>query len=189
MAFFSRSYNRVVLVGRVGQDPEVRSTASGMATARFSLATTEVSRDRNERSGGPGGGWNEMTEWHRIVAWGALAERAQKTVAKGVMILVEGRLRTRKWQDKQGMERVTTEVVADTFVPLERRDAGSSGGGGGRSWSSEGSQGRGGDRYGSQQQARGGSGGGYGADDYGVQAPLPEAQIDGDPFGDDSDPF
>jgi len=184
MAFFSRSYNRVVLVGRVGQDPEFRATASGTATARFSLATTEVSRDRNEQRGGAGGGWNEMTEWHRIVLWGALAERAQKTVAKGVMLLVEGRLRTRKWQDKQGQERVTTEVVADTLVPLERRDA-APGGAGGRQWSSEGGQGRGGERFGSQVSR----GGGYGPDDYGVQAPIPEAQIDGDPFGDDSDPF
>ncbi|MCI0471168.1 MAG: single-stranded DNA-binding protein [Candidatus Aminicenantes bacterium] len=110
-----RSLNRVILVGRVGKDPEITHIPSlGKDVAKFGLATSEGYMDKNQQ-------WQETTEWHNIVAWDWLAKKAEKSVSKGIMVLIEGKLKTRKWQDKEtGQERRTTEIYADTLVPLEK---------------------------------------------------------------------
>jgi single-strand DNA-binding protein len=111
------SFNRVILIGRLGQNPELRYIPqTDRAVANFSLAT-------NERAFSPGGGDSEIrTEWHRIVAWGKQAEFCEKYLVKGKQILVEGRLRTEKWQDRDGNQRSTTKVHAMTITLLGRRD-------------------------------------------------------------------
>ena len=107
--------NKVILVGNLGKDPEVRHLESGSTVARFSVATNENYQDRN-------GEWQTQTEWHNIVCWRRLAENAEKSLKKGSLIYLEGKLATRKWQDKDGNDRYTTEVVARTFRSLERRE-------------------------------------------------------------------
>lgn len=97
------SINRVILVGNLGKDPELRYTKSGQPVANFSLATT----DRWE---GKDGGTEERTEWHRIVVWGKAAENCQKYLSKGSSVYIEGSLQTRKWEDKDGTEKQTTEI-------------------------------------------------------------------------------
>ena len=111
------SYNRVTLVGRLGQNPELRYIPqTDRAVANFSLAT-------NERIFSPSAGEGEIrTEWHRIVAWGKLAEFCEKYLTKGKQILVEGRLRTEKWQDRDGNQRYTTKVYAQNITLLGRRE-------------------------------------------------------------------
>ena len=111
------SFNRVILIGRLGQNPELRYIPqTDRAVANFSLAT-------NERAFSPGGGDSEIrTEWHRIVAWGKQAEFCEKYLTKGKQILVEGRLRTEKWQDRDGNPRSTTKVHALTITLLGRRE-------------------------------------------------------------------
>lgn len=108
--------NKVILVGNLGKDPEVRHLESGSTVARFSVATNENYQDRN-------GEWQTQTEWHNIVCWRRLAENAEKSLKKGSLIYLEGKLATRKWQDKDGNDRYTTEVVARTFRSLERRES------------------------------------------------------------------
>jgi single-strand DNA-binding protein len=112
-----RSLNRVILVGRVGKDPEVTvMPKSGQQLAKFSLATNEGYYDKNSNA------WKDLpTEWHNIVAWGLLAQKAEKSLGKGDMVLVEGKIRTRKWQDKNGQDRFTTEINADSLIVLDRR--------------------------------------------------------------------
>ena len=110
--------NKVILVGRLGKDPEVRHLESGATVANFSLATSETYKDRTT------GERREQTEWHNVVLWRGLAEVAEKYVKKGDMIYVEGKLRTRSWE-KDGVTRYTTEVVGDNMTML--------GGGGGSS--------------------------------------------------------
>lgn len=100
--------NKVTLIGRLGSDPEIRTLESGTAVGRFSVATSENYRDK-------AGEWQEQTEWHDVVVWRQAAERAQRTLAKGSMVYVEGKLTHRKWQDKEGNNRKTTEVVANYF--------------------------------------------------------------------------
>lgn len=124
--------NKVILVGRLGKDPEVRHLENGATVANFSLATSETYKDRQT------GERREQTEWHNVVLWRGLAEVAEKYVKKGDMIYVEGKLRTRSWE-KDGVTRYTTEVVGDNMTML-----GGSGGG-----SSQGQQG--GDYTGQQQ--------------------------------------
>jgi single-strand DNA-binding protein len=97
--------NRVILVGRLGRDPEMRYSASGTAIAQFSLAT-------DERVPAGEGNWEDRTEWHRIVAFGKLAERCGNYLNKGRQVFVEGSIRTRQWEDKEGAKRYTTEIVA-----------------------------------------------------------------------------
>ncbi|MGB2907547.1 MAG: single-stranded DNA-binding protein [Candidatus Aminicenantaceae bacterium] len=111
------SFNRVILIGRLGQNPELRYIPqSDRAVANFSLAT-------NERAFNPGGGESEIkTEWHRIVSWGKQAEFCEKYLVKGKQVLVEGRLRTEKWQDRDGNQRSTTKVHAISITLLGRRD-------------------------------------------------------------------
>ena len=103
--------NRVMLIGNLGKDPEVRYTQSGTAVASFSLATAE--RFKNKA-----GDWEDRTEWHNITLWGRLAEIAGEYLTKGKMVYIEGRLQTRKWQDKEGRDRYTTEVVGEKLLML-----------------------------------------------------------------------
>lgn len=102
------SVNKVILVGRLGQNPEVRYTPSGAAVANFSLATNETWMDKSGQK-------QERTEWHRIVVWGKLAELCGQYLAKGRQAYVEGRLQTRQWQDKDGQTKYTTEIQAQTI--------------------------------------------------------------------------
>ena len=112
------SVNKVILVGNLGRDAELRSTAGGAAVSTLNLATTEVWNDKQGQK-------QEKTEWHRIVLWGKQAESLQEYLVKGKQIYVEGRLQTRQWDDKDGNKRYTTEIKADRITLL--------GGGGGRS--------------------------------------------------------
>lgn len=105
------SLNKVMLIGNLGKDPEVRFTASGQAVASFSLATSEKFKGKT-------GEWEERTEWHNITLWGKLAEIAGEYLSKGKTIYVEGRLQTRKWQDKSGNDRYTTDIVGDKMQML-----------------------------------------------------------------------
>lgn len=117
----SRGINKVILVGNVGQDPEMRALPSGAAVANLRVATSESWKDRQT------GEQREQTEWHSIALFGRLAEVAGEYVRKGQQLYVEGRLRTRKWQDKNGVDRYSTEIVADDFQMLGRRDFGGDG--------------------------------------------------------------
>jgi len=121
------SVNKVILVGNLGRDSELRYTPGGAAVATLNLATTEVWNDK-------GGQRQEKTEWHRIVLWGKQAESLQEYLTKGKQIYVEGRLQTRQWDDKDGNKRYTTEIKADRITLL---GGGGSGGGGGRGASTD----------------------------------------------------
>ncbi len=105
--------NKVILVGRLGKDPEVRYTPSGAAVANFSLATSEEWKDKNT------GEKQERTEWHRIVAWRRLGEICGEYLRKGSQIYIEGKLQTRSWEDRDGNKRYTTEIVAQNMQMLE----------------------------------------------------------------------
>lgn len=105
--------NRVILIGNLGKDPEFRMLDSGAAIARFSLATNENYRDKS-------GDWQQTTEWHDIVVWRNLAERANTSLKKGMTVYVEGKLTHRSWQDQDGNTKRTTEVVASYFRVLDR---------------------------------------------------------------------
>lgn len=111
--------NKVILVGHLGRDPEMRYTQSEVAVCSFSLATSETYRDRNS------GEKVTQTEWHNIILWRGLAETAGKYLRKGSQIYIEGKLRTRKWEDQNGATRYTTEVVADTMQMLDKRESSS----------------------------------------------------------------
>jgi len=100
--------NKVILIGNLGQDPDMRSTQSGSTVANLRIATTERRKDRD-------GNWNDHTEWHSVVSFGRTAENVGKYCRKGKQIYVEGRLQTRKWQDRDGRDRYSTEVVADNI--------------------------------------------------------------------------
>lgn len=116
------SVNKVILIGNLGRDPELRYTQSGQAVANFSLAT-------NERFGGRDGGeQQERTEWHRIVTWGKTAETCAQYLAKGRNVYIEGRLQTRDWEDRDGNKRQTTEVVAQRVQFLGSPPRGEAGG-------------------------------------------------------------
>ncbi|SBP87492.1 single-stranded DNA-binding protein [Thiomonas delicata] len=109
------SLNKVQLIGHLGRDPEVRYTADGVAVATLALATSRAWKDK-------GGERREDTEWSRVVLFGRLAEIAADFLSKGTQAYIEGQLRTRKWADKDGTERYTTEVVADELLLLTRRE-------------------------------------------------------------------
>ena len=115
------SVNKVILVGNLGRDPEVRYMPDGAAIANISVATTDAWKDKN-------GEKQERTEWHRVAFFGKLAEIVGEYLKKGSQVYVEGRLQTRKWQDKEGQDRYTTEIVADRMQMLGGR-AGMGGGG------------------------------------------------------------
>lgn len=106
-----RSLNKVLLLGNVGKDPEVRYTASGRAVATFSLATSQRWKDQE-------GNDQEKTEWHRIVAWGRLGEICGEFLSKGKQVYIEGRIQSREWEDQDGNKRVTVEIVANDMILL-----------------------------------------------------------------------
>ncbi|MBL4668778.1 MAG: single-stranded DNA-binding protein [Flavobacteriales bacterium] len=108
--------NKVILVGNLGKDPEVRYLEGGTAVANFPIATSETYKDRTT------GERKTNTEWHNIVVWRGLAEVAEKYLKKGSQIYLEGKLKTRQWQDKDGNNRYTTEIVADNLQMLGRKD-------------------------------------------------------------------
>ncbi|MER2494292.1 single-stranded DNA-binding protein [Catenovulum sediminis] len=123
----SRGINKVILVGNLGQDPEVRYMPNGNAVANLTLATSESWKDRNS------GQMQEKTEWHRIVIFGKLAEIAGEYLRKGSQVYIEGKLQTRKWQDQQGQDRYSTEIVVDingSMQMLDRRSDNAGQGGG-----------------------------------------------------------
>ena len=122
----SRGINKVILVGNLGKDPEVRYMPSGGAVTNITLATSETWKDKNT------GQQQEKTEWHRVVLFGRLGEIAGEYLRKGSQVFIEGRLQTRKWQDQSGQDRYTTEIVANEMQML-----GSRGGAGGGSGSAD----------------------------------------------------
>lgn len=156
--------NKVILIGNLGRDPEVRSTAGGTSVANLNIATTERRKDRD-------GNWADHTEWHRVVAFGNTAENVGKFLKKGRQVYIEGKLSTRKYTDKDGVEKYSTEVVADAV-----RFLGSGEGGGGRA------QGGGG----GGAPSGGGGGGGGRQDDY---PPAESGSYGGGSHGDDDIPF
>lgn len=149
------SVNKVILVGNLGRDPEVRYSAEGSAICNISIATTSQWKDRTS------GEKREETEWHRVVFYNRLAEIAGEYLRKGRPVYVEGRLRTRKWTGQDGQERFTTEIIAEQMQMLGGRDGDMSGGGGSM----------GGGEYGG-----GGGGGGAPAPQQRAQRPAPQQQ-------------
>jgi single-strand DNA-binding protein len=145
------SLNKVMLIGNLGKDPEVRFTPGGQAVARFSLATSEVFNDRE-------GQRQERTEWHNIVVWGKQAETCGQYLAKGRQVFIEGQIRSRQYDDKDGNKRYITEVNAQRVQFLGGR--GGEGGGGGR----------------------GGGGGGGGGGGHDEMPPMPTPEDDDIPF-------
>jgi single-strand DNA-binding protein len=113
----ARGVNKVILIGNLGNDPEIRYTPSGSAVANLSLATSETWRDKQS------GEIQDRTEWHRVVFFNRLAEIVGEYLHKGSKVYVEGTLRTRKWQDKTGMDRYTTEIIASEMHMLDSRSA------------------------------------------------------------------
>ncbi|MER2998093.1 single-stranded DNA-binding protein [Pontibacter populi] len=116
------SVNKVILIGNLGKDPEVRHLEGGVAVARFPLATSETFKDKSGQK-------QEKTEWHNIVLWRGLAEVAEKYLRKGQSVFIEGKIRTSQYQDKEGNQRYSTEIVADNMTMLTRGEGGSSEGG------------------------------------------------------------
>jgi single-strand DNA-binding protein len=120
----ARGVNKVILIGNVGQDPETRYMPSGKAVTNLRIATSESWKDKQT------GEQREQTEWHTVVMYDRLAEIAAEYLKKGSQVYIEGKLRTRKWQDKEGRDRYTTEINANEMQMLGGRPGGSSGGGG-----------------------------------------------------------
>lgn len=116
--------NKVIVIGRLGADPEVKQVTSGNSVATLSVATSESWTDKNT------GAKNERTEWHRVVVWGKQAELCGRYLSKGRQVYVEGRLQTRSWEDQQGQKRYTTEVVANTVQFLGGMNSGADASGG-----------------------------------------------------------
>jgi single-strand DNA-binding protein len=109
-----RGVNRVMLIGNLGKDPDVQVLEGNIAVAKFPLATTETFKDRT-------GKLVSQTEWHTVVLWRGLAELAQKYLHKGSLVYIEGRLKTRSWEDKEGVKKYATEVVGDNLIMLDKR--------------------------------------------------------------------
>jgi single-strand DNA-binding protein len=183
----ARGINKVILVGNLGNDPEVRYAQSGSAITTISVATSESWKDKD-------GNQQERTEWHRVKAFGRLAEIMGEYLKKGRQVYIEGSLRTEKYTDKNGVEKYATDIIADEMQMLGGmgEGGGGAGGGGGQRGGGERSErparpsggGGGGDRGGPQ---RGGGGGDYGSRSGGGSAP-PSSRSD-DPFPDDDIPF
>lgn len=106
--------NKVTLIGNTGQDPDIRTLENGTQVARFSVATNESYKDKD-------GNWQTQTEWHNVIAWRELSERASKSLKKGVLIYIEGKIQYRKFTDKDGIERTVTDIVCSTFRLLEKQ--------------------------------------------------------------------
>jgi single-strand DNA-binding protein len=175
----ARGVNKVILIGNLGADPETRAMPSGATVANLRIATTENWKDRTS------GENQERTEWHRVALFGKLAEIASEYLRKGSQVYIEGSLRTRKWQDKQGNERYSTEIVGNEMQMLGGRGGGGGGGegygsrsGGGGEGYGGGGGGRGGGRQGpppdeyDQSPSGGGGGGGGRADDLDDDIPF-----------------
>lgn len=160
------SFNKVLLIGNAGRDPEVRHLESGIAVASFTLATTERYKDRN-------GVMQDQTEWHNIVCWRNLAELSEKYISKGTQIFVEGKIRTRSWTDQTGQKRYTTEIVADNIRLLGKKGDSSAAP----------AQGYGAPQgaYGAPQGGYGAQQGGYGAQQGGYGMQQPDAPAMGAP--------
>jgi single-strand DNA-binding protein len=152
----SGSVNKAIIIGHLGADPEVRYTQGGQAVANFNVATSENWNDQQ-------GNRQERTEWHRIVAWGKLGELCKQYLSKGRQVYIEGRIQTSKWQDKDGNDRYTTEIVANqvTFLGSGGQGQGQGQGGGGYG-GGQGGGGYGGGGQGGGSQGGGGYGGGGG---------------------------
>lgn len=117
------SYNNVTLLGRLGKDPEVRSTPQGKKVCTLTLATSENYKDKS-------GNWQETTDWHRIVLWEFKAETAEKHLKKGSKVMIEGKLKTRSYEDQSGVTKYITEVLGSNIVLIDSSASGSGGGGG-----------------------------------------------------------
>ena len=157
----ARGVNKVIIVGNLGQDPETKAMPSGMTVANLRIATSESWKDKTS------GEMKEQTEWHSVAMFGRLAEIAGEYLRKGSQVYIEGRLRTRKWQDKSGNDRYTTEIVANEMQML-----GSRGGGGGGMGGGGGGEGR-----------RSGGGAPRDADEHASEAPR--SSTEKDDFDDD----
>jgi single-strand DNA-binding protein len=166
----ARGVNKVILVGNLGADPETRAMPSGITVANLRIATSESWRDKQS------GEQQERTEWHRVVLFGRLGEIAAEYLKKGSQVYIEGSLRTRKWQDKQGQERFSTEIVGNEMQML-----GSGRGGGGGAASSGGAAG--GSGYGGSGSAGGRSSGGAGGGGAGGGDPYPDYSHSESPAG------
>ncbi len=142
----ARGINKVILIGNLGADPETRAMPSGMTVANIRIATSENWKDKQS------GEQKERTEWHNVAMFGRLGEIAGEYLKKGSKVYIEGSLRTRKWQDKQGNDRYTTEIIANEMQMLDSRGGGGMGGGGGGGGDYGGGGGGGGGR-GRQQNA------------------------------------
>ena len=156
----ARGINKVILVGNLGADPETRAMPSGTTVANLRIATSESWRDKQS------GEQQERTEWHRVALFGRLGEIAAEYLKKGSQVYIEGSLRTRKWQDKQGQERYSTEIVGNDMQMLGGRGGGGGTGGGGGDFERGSSGGSGGGRGGRSSGARRQAGGGGGGDPY-----------------------
>ncbi len=110
--------NKVILIGNLGRDPELKYLEGNIARLSFSLATTEIHKDKS-------GNRMDHTEWHNVVLWRNLAENAQKLLKKGTQVYIEGRLQTRQWNDKDGHKKNITEIIGENFVVLQRKETGS----------------------------------------------------------------
>ncbi len=174
----ARGVNKVILIGNLGADPETRAMPSGATVANLRIATTENWKDRTS------GENQERTEWHRVALFGKLAEIASEYLRKGSQVYIEGSLRTRKWQDKQGNERYSTEIVGNEMQMLGGRGGGGGGGEGYGSRSGGGGEGYGGgggrggrqgsppDEYDQSPSGGGGGAGGGRADDLDDDIPF-----------------
>ena len=118
------SLNKAMIIGNLGRDPELRHTQSGSAVCNLNIATSEKFKDKSDE-------WQERTEWHRVTVWGRQAENCEKYLAKGSQVYVEGRIQTREWQDKDGVTKCTTEIIAQTVQFLKGGSGGGGSGGGG----------------------------------------------------------
>jgi single-strand DNA-binding protein len=152
----ARGINKVILIGNLGADPETRAMPSGMTVANIRVATSESWKDKQS------GESKERTEWHNVAMFGRLGEIAGEYLKKGSKVYIEGALRTRKWQDKQGNDRYTTEIIANEMQMLDSRGGGMGGGGGGGEYS-------------------GGAGGGGGGRRSGQSSPPPDDFDQGGP--------
>jgi single-strand DNA-binding protein len=179
----ARGINKVILVGNLGADPETRAMPSGTTVANLRIATSESWRDKQS------GEQQERTEWHRVVLFGRLGEIAAEYLKKGSQVYIEGSLRTRKWQDKQGTERYSTEIVGNDMQMLGGRGGG--GGGGGGMGAGPGGGGGGGFERGSGGGSGGPSGGrgGSGGAGGGGGDPFPEYSHSGGTSGGEKDDF
>lgn len=117
------SLNKVMLIGNLGKDPEIRHTAAGTAVATFSIATSERVKNKQTNE------WEKKTDWHNVVLWDKQATLAGQYLSKGSTVYIEGRLQTRKWQDKNGNDRYTTEIVGNTIEFLSSKGEGTRSGG------------------------------------------------------------